>query len=179
MRSYARLPLAFIPLLLTLSAHSEETIRCDGKLLGPGRSRIEVLRYCGEPQDKIAYLDEKVIHRRMANVIVGSFRETRQTGTYTETSRNTVSHDEPRQKESDRPVAQSMPTHTHDETKIVTDTTVVSQSSYTVLSSYWDCMKSTVYVDEYTYNFGTGKFMTFVRFENGRVKSIKFGEYGF
>lgn len=167
-------------LFMTLSLHTDEEMRCDGKLLGPGRSRIEVLKYCGEPQDKISYLDEKVNHRRYSEVLVGTFRETRQTGTYVETSRNTVSSDPgQRSKEAERNPVQALPTHTHDETKIVTDTTVVSQSNYTVLSSYWDCQKSTAYIDEYTYNFGTGKFMTFVRFENGRVKSIKFGEYGF
>ena len=164
----------------TLSLHTEDEIRCDGKLLGVGRSRIEVLRYCGEPQDRLAYLDEKVLHRRFAEVMVGNFRETRQTGTYTETNRNTVSADPAvRGKDAERQGPQPMASHTHEESKIVTETTTVSQSSYTVLSSYWDCQKTTVYVDEYIYNFGTGKFMTFVRFENGRVKAIKFGEYGF
>ncbi|AFM10935.1 DUF2845 domain-containing protein [Turneriella parva] len=168
--------------LATLSANNDEQIRCDGKLLGAGRSRLEVLRYCGEPQDKVAFLDERVIHRRFSNVLVGSFRETRQTGTYVDTSRSAVSTEtNPRDKE---PVLagqqpQQVPAHQHDERRIVTDTTVVSQSSYTLLSSYWECQKQSVFVDEYTYNFGSGKFMTFVRFENGRVKSIKFGEYGF
>lgn len=175
-----RIALILLSLIATLSVHTDEEIRCDGKLLGPGRSRIEVLKYCGEPQDKISFLDEKVNHRRYSEVMVGSFRETRQTGTYVETSRNTVSSDPgQRSKEAERNPVQTLGTHTHDETKIVTDTTVVSQSNYTVLSSYWDCQKSTAYIDEYTYNFGTGKFMTFVRFENGRVKAIKFGEYGF
>jgi|GEM_PF-2680818 len=180
MLKLARIPLILLSLFFTLSIHTDEEMRCDGKLLGPGRSRIEVLKYCGEPQDKISYLDEKVNHRRYSEVLVGTFRETRQTGTYVETSRNAVSADAgQRSKEAERNPVQSLPTHTHDETKIVTDTTVVSQSNYTILSSYWDCQKSTAYIDEYTYNFGTGKFMTFVRFENGRVKSIKFGEYGF
>jgi hypothetical protein len=170
-----RFALILLSLVATLSVHTDEDMRCDGKLLGPGRSRIEVLKYCGEPQDKISFLDEKVNHRRYSEVLVGTFRETRQTGTYVETSRNTVSSDAgQRPKEAERNPVQALPTHTHDETK-----TVVSQSNYTILSSYWDCQKSTVYIDEYVYNFGTGKFMTFVRFENGRVKAIKFGEYGF
>ena len=169
----------------TLSANSEERIRCDGKLLGAGRSRLEVLRYCGEPQDKVAFLDERVIHRRFSNLLVGTFRETRQTGTYIDTSRSAVSADNP-QRDKEQPVLagqqpqhQSVPAHQHDERRIVTDTTTISQNSYTLLSSYWECQKQSVFVDEYTYNFGSGKFITFVRFENGRVKEIKFGEYGF
>lgn len=169
--------------LATLSANNDEQIRCDGKLLGAGRSRLEVLRYCGEPQDKVAFLDERVIHRRFSNVIVGTFRETRQTGTYVDTSRSAVAPDTSH-RDKEPPVLagqqpQSVPQHQHDERRIVTDTTVLSQSSYTLLSSYWECQKQSVFVDEYTYNFGSGKFMTFVRFENGRVKNIKFGEYGF
>ncbi len=173
-----------ISVLATLSANNDEQIRCDGKLLGAGRSRIEVLRYCGEPQDKVAFLDERVIHRRFSNVIVGTFRETRQTGTYVDTSRSAVAPDTS-QRDKEPPVLagqqpqQSVPQHQHDERRIVTDTTVLSQSSYTLVSSYWECQKQSVFVDEYTYNFGSGKFMTFVRFENGRVKNIKFGEYGF
>jgi len=168
-----------------LSANNDEQIRCDGKLLGTGRSRLEVLRYCGEPQDKVAFLDERVIHRRFSNVLVGTFRETRQTGTYVDTSRSAVGTDTP-QRDKEQPVLagqqpahQLVPAHQHDERRIVTDTTTISQSSYTLLSSYWECQKQSVFVDEYTYNFGSGKFMTFVRFENGRVKDIKFGEYGF
>ncbi len=180
MKITMRFALILLSLVATLSVHTDEEIRCDGRLLGPGRSRIEVLKYCGEPQDKISYLDEKVNHRRYSEVLVGTFRETRQTGTYTETSRNTVSNDAAqRPKEAERNPVQALPTHTHEESKIITNTTVVSQNNYTILSSYWDCQKSTVYIDEYTYNFGTGKFMTFVRFENGRIKGIKFGEYGF
>lgn len=180
--------LLVIPALVfaTLSANNDEQIRCDGKLLGAGRSRLEVLRYCGEPQDKVAFLDERVIHRRFSNVLVGSFRETRQTGTYVDTSRSAVAPDAPG-RDKDVPVLSgqsahgnaAVPAHQHDERRIVTDTTVISQSSYTLLSSYWECQKQSVFVDEYTYNFGSGKFMTFVRFENGRVKNIKFGEYGF
>ncbi|MFZ5630096.1 MAG: DUF2845 domain-containing protein [Spirochaetota bacterium] len=185
-----RVLLLFACVLATLSANSDEQIRCDGKLLGVGRSRLEVLRYCGEPQDKVAFLDERVIHRRFSDVLVGSSRETRRTGTYTDTSRSAVST-EPSQRDKEPPVLagqqpyqsvppqQSVPAHQHDERRIITDTTFVSQSSYTHLSSYWECQKQSVYVDEYTYNFGTGKFMTFVRFENGRVKNIRFGEYGF
>jgi hypothetical protein len=175
--------------LATLSANNDEQIRCDGKLLGAGRSRLEVLRYCGEPQDKVAFLDERVIHRRFSNLLVGSFRETRQTGTYVDSSRTAIAPDT-NQRDKEPPVLagqqppsvqphQSVPQHQHDDRRIVTDTTVVSQSSYTLLSSYWECQKQSVFVDEYTYNFGSGKFMTFVRFENGRVKNIKFGEYGF
>jgi hypothetical protein len=52
-------------------------------------------------------------------------------------------------------------------------------SNYVTLSSFWECKKNTVQVDEFVYNFGAGKFLTFVRFENGRVKDIKYGEYGF
>ena len=183
-----KIRLFVIPALVfaTLSANNDEQIRCDGKLLGAGRSRLEVLRYCGEPQDKVAFLDERVIHRRFSNVLVGTFRETRQTGTYVDTSRSAVTPDAPgRDKETPALSGQSaqpnqpVPAHQHDERRVVTDTTVVSQSSYTLLSSYWECQKQSVFVDEYTYNFGSGKFMTFVRFENGRVKNIKFGEYGF
>lgn len=170
----------------TLSANNDEQIRCDGKLLGAGRSRLEVLRYCGEPQDKVAFLDERVTHRRFSNVLVGSFRETRQTGTYVDTSRSAVPPDAPgRDKEvpvlagQSSHASPSVPAHEHDDRRIVNDTTVVSQSSYTVVSSYWECQKQSVLVDEYTYNFGSGKIMTFVRFENGRIRSIKFGEYGF
>lgn len=169
----------------TLSANNDEQIRCDGKLLGAGRSRLEVVRYCGEPQDKVAFLDERVIHRRFSNLLVGTLRETRQTGTYVDTSRSAVGTDTP-PRDKEQPMLagqqrqqQSVPAHQHDERRIVTDTTTISQSSYTLLSSYWECQKRSVFVDEYTYNFGSGKFMTFVRFENGRVKEIKFGEYGF
>lgn len=177
-----------VAVFATLSAHNDEQIRCDGKLLGAGRSRLEVLRYCGEPHDKVAFLDERVIHRRFSNVLVGTFRETRQTGTYVDTSRSAITPESNSREKEQPPLAgqqqpvqsqQLVPQHQHDDRRIVTDTTVISQSSYTVLSSYWECQKQSVYVDEYTYNFGTGKFMTFVRFENGRVKNIKFGEYGF
>jgi len=172
--------LAFVALLSTLSLHTEDDMRCDGKLVGLGRSRIEVLKYCGEPQDKIAYLDEKILHRRMAEVMVGTTRETRQTGSYVETSRTSVSSNpKERPNDAERGGTQQLPTHTHDESRVVNTSTTVTQSSYAIMSMFWECKKTTVYVDEYTYNLGTGKFMTFIRFENGRLQSIRYGEYGF
>lgn len=40
-------------------------------------------------------------------------------------------------------------------------------------------LKDHVIVEEWTYNHGRFRFMDHVRFENGRVKKIKSGDYGY
>jgi hypothetical protein len=161
---------------------ADEAVRCDGRLMAVGQSRIEVLKYCGEPQDRISYLDERVTHTRFATIQQGTTRFMRSTGYYIETSRDTVvstpaSDRAPNSKTGGE--ATLPQTHQHDERKVTQNETEVVSGSYVTISTYWECKKVSVYVDEYVYNFGAGKFLTFVRFENGRVKEIKYGEYGF
>lgn len=160
-----------------------DAMRCDGRLVDVGQSRIEVLKYCGQPQDSTSFLDESTVHTRLSVFQQGRMEFTRSTGSYTETVREAVPATAP-SATSDRNTKQggvtTLPqTHTHDISRIVTNQTETVSGSYMVLSTFWECKKSTVFVDEFVYNFGTGKFLTFVRFENGRVKSIRYGEYGF
>jgi Protein of unknown function (DUF2845) len=178
---------ALISTLILYAGHAgaDDAVRCDGKLMMVGQSRIEVLKYCGEPQDRLAYLDERVTHTRLSNFQQGMTQFTRSTGSYVETSRDTVvSTPATTPVATDRNTKQggvtTLPqTHTHDETRVTQNNTETVSGSYITLSTFWECKKVSVYVDEYVYNFGSGKFLTFVRFENGRVRSIKYGEYGF
>jgi hypothetical protein len=34
-------------------------------------------------------------------------------------------------------------------------------------------------IEEWTYNFGPGRFMNFIQFQNGKVKKVEYGDYGF
>jgi len=34
-------------------------------------------------------------------------------------------------------------------------------------------------IEEWTYNFGPGRFMNFIQFQNGKVKKVEYGAYGF
>jgi hypothetical protein len=167
---------------LSGSANADEAVRCDGRLLGIGRSRLEVLRYCGEPQDRISYLDERTTHARFAVLQQGTTQFTRQTGSYIETARDstttTTQHSEGDAKREGQPIVLGQ-THQHDESKIIQEDNTRITSSYLTLSTYWECKKRTLHVEEFTYNFGAGKFLTFMHFENGRIKAIKYGEYGF
>jgi hypothetical protein len=40
-------------------------------------------------------------------------------------------------------------------------------------------LKEYIQVQEWTYNFGPTRFMYYLRFENGRLKSITSGDYGY
>lgn len=176
--------LSFVPILATLllpvHTGADEAVRCDGKLMMVGQSRIEVLKYCGEPQDRTSFLDERTTHTRLSVFQQGSTQFTRSTGSYVETSRDTVVSTPASDRNSKPGGVTTLPqTHTHDESRVATNQTETVAGSYMTLSTFWECKKATVFVDEFVYNFGTGKFLTFVRFENGRVKNIKYGEYGF
>lgn len=173
--------LALLVLAAARFLHADDAVRCDGKLLGAGRSRIEVLHYCGEPQDRISYLDERTMHTRYSVFYQGTMQFTRSTGTYAETSRDVVTTTGTSKEGNDRAGREVVlpQTHQHDESRIVQSQQEQSYSSYASLSTYWECKKVSLWIDEYTYNFGTGKFMTYVRFENGRIKDIRYGEYGF
>ncbi|MBN8222920.1 MAG: DUF2845 domain-containing protein [Spirochaetes bacterium] len=163
-------------------AGAEDAVRCDGKLMNIGQSRIEVLRYCGEPQDRLAFLDERVTHTRLSVMQQGTTQFTRSTGSYVETSRDTVVSNPAvdRAQNSKTGGTVTLPqTHVHDESRVTQTNTETTTGSYLTLSTFWECKKVSVYVDEYVYNFGSGKFLTYLRFENGRVKSIRYGEYGF
>lgn len=167
-------------LLLTRHTGADDAVRCDGKLMMVGQSRIEVLKYCGEPQDRTSFLDERTTHTRLSVFQQGSTQFTRSTGSYLETSRDTVVSTPASDRNTKPGGVTTLPqTHTHDESRISTNQTETISGSYMTLSTFWECKKATVFVDEYVYNFGSGKFLTFVRFENGRVKNIKYGEYGF
>lgn len=170
-------------LLLTGYVGADDAMRCDGKLMNIGQSRIEVLKYCGQPQDQIAFLDERTTHTRLSVFQQGMTQFTRSTGSYVETSRDTVVSASPPPagaRDTKQGGVTTLPqTHTHDETRVAQNNTEVVSGSYMTLSTFWECKKVSVFVDEYVYNFGAGKFLTFVRFENGRVKSIRYGEYGF
>lgn len=164
------------------NAGADDAVRCDGKLIMVGQSRIEVLKYCGEPQDRLAYLDERVTHTRLSTFQQGMTQFTRSTGSYVETSRDTVTSAPAvdRAQNSKTGGIITLPqTHQHDETRVAQNNTETAVGSYVTLSTFWECKKVSVYIDEYVYNFGAGKFLTFVRFENGRVRGIKYGEYGF
>lgn len=173
-------------------ANADDAVRCNGKLMGAGQSRIEVLKYCGEPQDRISFLDERVTHTRLSVMQQGTTQFTRKTGYYVETSRDAVSSTNVstnssvsagRENKNDAAGATGTTAltqdHRHDENRITQIQEDNSVSSYLTLSTYWECKKNTVHVDEFVYNFGAGKFLTHVRFENGRVKDIKYGDYGF
>jgi len=168
---------------LTLAGRvaANDPVRCDGKLMGIGQSRLEVLRYCGEPQDRISFLDERTTHTRLALLQQGTTKFTSSTGSYTETSRETVTQAPVSDKNHpERGGVVTLPqTHQHDVTRVTQNNTETVTGSYLTLSSFWECKKVTVYVEEYVYNFGAGKFLTFMSFENGRVKGIRYGEYGF
>lgn len=167
-------------MLLTTHSGADEALRCDGKLMMVGQSRIEVLKYCGEPQDRTSFLDERTVHTRLSVMQQGMTQFTRSTGSYTETSRETVVLTPASDRNSKQGGVTTLPqTHTHDESRVSTTQTETISGSYVTLSTFWECKKNSVFVDEFVYNFGTGKFLTFVRFENGRVKNIKYGEYGF
>ena len=174
-------------LLATVAAYAgrawaDDAVRCDGKLMGMGQSRIEVLKYCGEPQDKMSFLDERVTHTRLSTLQQGTTQFTRSTGSYVETSRDTATPapaGERGQNTKNGGVTTLPQTHQHDESRIVQNQTETVVGSYLTLTTFWECKKVSVYVDEYVYNFGSGKFMTFFRFENGRVRGITYGEYGF
>jgi hypothetical protein len=173
--------MAVTGLVLTGNAGANDPIRCDGKLMGIGQSRLEVLRYCGEPQDRISFLDERTTHTRLALLQQGTTKFTSSTS-YTETSRETVTQVPVGDKghSGERGGVVTLPqTHQHDVTRVTQNNTETVTGSYLTLSTFWECKKVTVYVEEYIYNFGAGKFLTFMSFENGRVKGIRYGEYGF
>lgn len=175
------------------NTYPDDAVRCSGKLMGAGQARIEVLKYCGEPQDKLSFLDERVTHTRMSVMQRGTTQFTRSTGYYVDSSRDAVSSTSVTTNstttggghESKNTTAVTTGTttltqdHTHDENRVLQTYQEQSTTNYVTLSTFWECKKTTVQVDEFVYNFGTGKFLTYVRFENGRVKDIKFGEYGF
>lgn len=165
--------------LCTGGASANEAVRCDGKLMMVGQSRLEVLKYCGEPQDRLGYLDHRVTHTRLSLFQQGSTQFTRSTGSYVETSRDTVTSPAAADRAKNGSLVTLPQTHQHDEMRATQNQTETVSGSYVTLSTFWECRKSSVYVDEYSYNFGAGKFLTFFRFENGRVHSIRFGEYGF
>jgi hypothetical protein len=173
--------------------HSDDAVRCNGKLMGAGQARMEVLKYCGEPQDRLSFLDERITHTRMSVMQRGTTQFTRSTGYYVDTSRDAVSstnvsttstttgggHDSKNNTTVTTGTTTLTQNHTHDENRVMQSVEEQTVSNYVTLSTFWECKKNTVQVDEFVYNFGAGKFLTFVRFENGRVKDIKYGEYGF
>lgn len=174
-------------------ANADDAVRCDGKLMAAGQARIEVLKYCGEPQDKLSFLDERITHTRMSVLQQGTSRITRRTGYYVDTSRDAVTstsvsttatttgggHEGKNNAAVTTGTTTLTQNHTHDENRVMQSVDEQSVSNYVTVSTFWECRKNTVQVDEFVYNFGAGKFLTFVRFENGRVKDIKYGEYGF
>lgn len=190
-------PISAVAILLAIlftgqPAYPDDAVRCDGKLMGAGQARMEVLKYCGEPQDRLSFLDERITHTRMSVLQQGTTRFTRRTGYYVESSRDAVSstsasttttttggHEGKNHASVSTGTTTLAQNHTHDETRVSHFQEDHSVTNYVTLSTFWECKKNTVQVDEFVYNFGAGKFLTFVRFENGRVKDIKYGEYGF
>ncbi|SDM34899.1 Protein of unknown function [Geoalkalibacter ferrihydriticus] len=181
--------------LLILAAAPAWALRCDGRLVNTGDHKIEVLAKCGEPVWQERWQDD-VFERRFfdtlerRSVVVEEwiydfgphrllyllrFRNGRLTD-ITTGDRATMAVDACRDGRTLRV----------GDTKIEVirkcGAPAYSDSREDELLRAVDphrALRSTIRVDEWTYNFGPRRFLLHLIFENGRLRQIETGGYGF
>ncbi len=154
---------------------SAESVRCKSRLIQAGDSRLKVKSLCGEPHDKFQMKKNVYIHRRfifrnrttqqnryLAEEFVEEFERPLQNDHKHEYIRN---HDFRSQ-----PVLKTRTGRVYRNTSITTNATT---------REFWECEKSQVFIEKWSYNKGPDRFIRHLYFQDAKLVKVETGEYGF
>lgn len=171
-------------------------LRCNGRLVHAGDHQIEVLAKCGEPLWRERWEDD-VYERRFFDTLerrsqvmeewvydfgphrllyLLRFRNGRLVEITTGDRASTMAVDSCRDGHTLRvgdtkvEVIRKCGPPAHSDSRLDEQLLVVDPQR---------ALRTTIRVDEWTYNFGPRRFLLHLTFENGRVKRIETGSYGF
>ena len=176
--------------VLTVGIQADDSVRCDGRLLELNDPRIKVLKYCGEPSDRVDYKRHTFIHNRYINLKTKNIRSKLLVDRFVIEFNDTEDYyQELTLFNHKHHTHQHITSHFDNTKKLVIETksvirkhNIFNDSLFNDLdheNSTWKCLKMSDEYNDWIYNLGPGKFIRIITFRNGKIWNIESGDYGF